>query len=59
MVYSNPVTVCFVAVYNEKDSALYCHHDIILPAFPLSTAWINYDIETKSPGKLTLHHASL
>ena len=53
------MTKCFVTVYNEKDSALYCHHDIILPAFPLSTAWINYDIETKSPGKLTLHHARL
>ena len=53
------MNMCFVTVYNEKDSALYCHHDIILPAFPLSTAWINYDIETKSPGKLTPHHAGL
>ena len=53
------MNMCFVTVYNEKDCALYCHHDIILPAFPLSTAWINYDIETKSPGKLTPHHAGL
>lgn len=41
-----------ILVYNEADSVLYCHHDIILPAFPLSTAWLNYDIETKQPGNL-------
>jgi len=40
-----------VYVYNEEDSSLYCHHDIILPAFPLATEWVNYDVETKQPGE--------
>lgn len=48
-VYS--LILCYmISVYNQKRSTLYCHHDIILPAFPLATCWINYDIETKSPG---------
>ncbi|XP_067945612.1 periodic tryptophan protein 1 homolog [Watersipora subatra] len=41
-----------VYVYNQEASNLYCHHDIILPAFPLATCWVNYDVETKSPGNL-------
>lgn len=30
-------------VYNESDSALFCHHDILLPSFPLALEWIDYD----------------
>ena len=31
-----------VYVYEEQDSHLYIHHDIVLSTFPLCIEWINY-----------------
>lgn len=30
-------------VYNEKGSNLFCHHDILLPSFPLALEWMDFD----------------
>ncbi|XP_029652184.1 periodic tryptophan protein 1 homolog [Octopus sinensis] len=32
-----------VYVYDEPDSNLFVHHDIILPSFPLAVEWLDYD----------------
>ncbi|GAB1600922.1 periodic tryptophan protein 1 homolog [Argonauta hians] len=32
-----------VYVYDEPDSNLFVHHDIILPTFPLAVEWLDYD----------------
>lgn len=29
-------------IYEEKEENLYVHHDIMLPTFPLSIAWLDY-----------------
>jgi periodic tryptophan protein 1 len=31
------------AVYNEDEGALYVHHDILLPSFPLCFEWLDYE----------------
>jgi periodic tryptophan protein 1 len=31
-----------IFVYEEDEENLYVHHDIILPAFPLCLAWLDY-----------------
>ncbi|KAL5011104.1 hypothetical protein ScPMuIL_013409 [Solemya velum] len=43
---------CFleIYVYNEDQASLYCHHDIILPSFPLAVEWLNYDVGEDQPG---------
>lgn len=41
-----------VYVYNDSEGSLYCHHDMILPAFPLALEWINYDPGENGPGNL-------
>lgn len=38
--------------YNEKTDNMYCHHDILLPSFPLAITWINYDPGENAPGNL-------
>lgn len=41
-----------VHVYNENDTNLYCHHDVMLPSFPLSMEWLDFDPAEEQPGNL-------
>ncbi len=41
-----------VYVYNESDDNLYCHHDVLLPSFPLALEWLDYDPGDSHPGNL-------
>ena len=35
----------YLAVYSESDNHNYCHHEILLSAFPLALEWLDFDPE--------------
>jgi len=41
-----------VYVYNDVEDALYIHHDILLPSFPLALEWLSFDPESDTRGSL-------
>jgi len=49
-------------IYEERDRNLFCHHDYLLPAFPLSLAYIETNLPSSAasrPGAITVPHKNL
>ncbi|GFQ67184.1 periodic tryptophan protein 1 homolog [Trichonephila clavata] len=44
-------SVMEVYVYNKDGDALYVHHDIDLPSFPLALEWLDFNPSDDTPGK--------
>ncbi|KAI3855342.1 hypothetical protein MKW92_001806 [Papaver armeniacum] len=43
--------VCVFEELEDGEFNFYSHHDIILPAFPLCTAWLDFDVKKTGGGK--------
>jgi len=41
-----------VWIYNDVEDALYIHHDILLPSFPLALEWLSFDPESDTKGNM-------
>ena len=43
--WSNPAPPCPPppSVYSEKEDHSYCHHEVLLSAFPLTLEWMDFD----------------
>ena len=48
----DPILKLQVYVYNDVEDALYVHHDILLPSFPLALEWLAFDPESDTRGSL-------
>ena len=49
-------------IYEERDRNLFCHHDYLLPAFPLAIAYIDTVLPSRAaarPGALAVPHKNL
>ncbi|XP_045479330.1 periodic tryptophan protein 1 homolog [Harmonia axyridis] len=41
--YDGDACTLEVHIYNEEEASFYCHHDIVLPSFPVNFEWLNYE----------------